>query len=51
MGKNSPISLILAMLCVIFGLFLLNGGIVIFGLLVLATGVFLSYKALPKKNG
>lgn len=51
MNKQKRVNLIVAFLSVVFGLFLLNNGAVIFGLSVLAAGVYLTYKALPAKAG
>lgn len=51
MGNKSPLNIVFAAVCVVLGLILLNWGVVIFGLTVLATGVYLSYRALPKKAG
>ena len=49
--KHSRKNLILALLLVLAGLGLLNWGAVIFGLVALGSGVYLTYRALPKKLG
>jgi hypothetical protein len=50
-AKHSRKSLIGALLLVVAGLALLNWGAVVFGLLTLGSGVYLTYRALPKKIG
>ena len=50
-AKHSRKNLIIALILVLSGLFLLNWGAVIFGLATLGSGVYLTYRALPKKIG
>lgn len=50
-AEHSRKNLVFALLLVLAGLGLLNWGAVVFGLIALGGGVYLTYRALPKKIG